>query len=246
MNLQDRVAIVTGGSRGIGKVIVEALAEEGCKVVVNYRSSQYEADDLVAHLKEKGCEAIAVKGDVSDLEEAKTVVEETIQAFGKVDILVNNAGITRDKTLKRLGEEDWNKVIEVNLNSVYHTSSMALPYLLQSDNARIINISSIIGQKGNIGQTNYAAAKAGMIGFTKSLALELGKTNVTVNAICPGFIETEMLTEVPTEIREKICATIPKRRFGSTREIARGVIYLCKDGEYITGQQLNINGGLYM
>lgn len=178
--------------------------------------------------------------------EAKHLVEETKAAFGQLDILVNNAGITRDRSFKKLGEEDWKKVIDVNLHSVYNTTSAALGDLVEAEAGRIINISSIIGQAGGFGQTNYAAAKAGMVGFTKSLALELAKTNVTVNAICPGFIETEMVMAIPEEVRANIVAKIPKRRFGQVNEIARGVVYLVKDGAYITGQQLNINGGLYM
>ncbi len=166
--------------------------------------------------------------------------------FGKVDILVNNAGITRDRTFKKLNREDWERVIDVNLSSVFNTTSARLPYITESEGGRIISISSIIGQAGGFGQTNYAAAKAGMIGFTKSLALELAKTNVTVNAICPGFIDTEMVAEVPENVREQIVAKIPKKRFGQADEIAKGVVYLCRDGAYITGRQLNINGGLYM
>jgi acetoacetyl-CoA reductase len=222
------------------------LAKNGVKVVINYNSSKGTAEKLIADLKAEGSEAYAVQADVSDIEQSRKLVEEAINHFGRVDIIVNNAGITRDSTFKKLSEEDWRTVIDVNLNSLYNTTSAALPYLLESEAGRIINISSIIGQAGGFGQTNYAAAKAGMIGYTKSLALELAKSNVTVNAICPGFIDTEMVQEIPENVREKIVAKIPARRFGQPDEIARGVVFLCKDGEYITGQQLNINGGLYM
>lgn len=245
-DLNNKVAIVTGGAKGIGAAISMELAKNGVKVVINYNSSKGSAEKLIADIKEVGGEAYAVQADVSNLEQSRKLVEEAIDHFGRVDILVNNAGITRDSTFKKLSEEDWRTVIDVNLNSVYNTSSVALPYLLESDAGRIINISSIIGQAGGFGQTNYAAAKAGMIGYTKSLALELAKSNVTVNAICPGFIDTEMVQEIPENVREKIVAKIPQRRFGQPDEIARGIIFLCKDGEYITGQQLNINGGLYM
>lgn len=245
-NLNNKVAIVTGGAKGIGEAITRELAKNGVKVVINYNSSVGPAEKLIAELKEAGCEVYAVQADVSNLEQSRKLVEETIQHFGQLDILINNAGITRDKTFKKLSEEDWRTVIDVNLNSVYNTSSAALPHLLESDSGRIINISSIIGQFGGFGQTNYAAAKAGLIGYTKSLALELAKSSVTVNAICPGYIETEMVKEIPEEVREKLIAKVPQRRLGQPEEIARGIIFLCQDGDYITGQQLNINGGIYM
>ncbi|RID83335.1 SDR family oxidoreductase [Peribacillus asahii] len=245
-DLTNKVAIVTGGSRGIGAAIALELAKNGAKVVINYNRSAGSAEQVIESIKKIGGEAYAVQADVSNSEESENLIKETINHFGKLDILINNAGITRDSTFKKLSEEDWRTVIDVNLNSVYNTSSIALPYLLESDAGRIINISSIIGQAGGFGQTNYAAAKAGIIGYTKSLALELAKSNVTVNSICPGFIDTEMVQEIPENIRENIVAKIPARRFGQPEEIARGVVFLCKDGGYITGQQLNINGGLYM
>ena len=246
VQLDGKVAIVTGGAKGIGKSITEALAKQGVKVVINYNSSATAADELVNALAEQGSEAYACQADVSKLEDAKRLVEETVQRYGRVDFLVNNAGITRDRTFKKLSREDWDQVIDVNLSSVYNTVSAALPYIAESDNGRIVNISSIIGQAGGFGQTNYSAAKAGMIGFTKSLALELARTNVTVNAICPGFIETDMVADIPQNVLDQIVAKIPKKRLGSAEEIANGVLYLCRDGAYVTGQQLNINGGLYM
>ncbi|MBA2872696.1 acetoacetyl-CoA reductase [Anoxybacillus calidus] len=246
VKLEGKVAVITGGGKGIGAAITRELARNGVKVVVNYNKSREAADQLIAEIKENGGEGIAVQADVSTQEEANKLIAAAVEQYGRLDILVNNAGITRDRTFKKLSNEDWNEVINVNLNSVYYTTAAALPYITESDAGRIINISSIIGQAGGFGQTNYSAAKAGMIGFTKSLALELAKTGVTVNAICPGFIETDMLAEVPDNIREQIKAKIPARRFGHADEIARGVLYLCQDGEYITGQQLNINGGLYM
>jgi acetoacetyl-CoA reductase len=246
VRLEGKVAIITGGGKGIGAAITRELAKNGVKVVVNYNKSHEAAEKLIEEIKEIGGAGIAVQADVSVPEEAEKLVTAAVDEFGRLDILVNNAGITRDRTFKKLSSEEWNEVINVNLNSVYHMTAAALRYITESDAGRIINISSIIGQAGGFGQTNYAAAKAGMIGFTKSLALELAKTGVTVNAICPGFIETDMLAEVPENIREQIKAKIPARRFGHADEIARGVLYLCQDGEYITGQQLNINGGLYM
>jgi len=244
--LKDKVAIVTGGSRGIGSAIAMELAKQGVKIVINYASRKELADKMVAEINELGVEALAVQADVSVSSEAANLVQAAVDHFGKLDFLINNAGITRDTTFKKLSEEDWRKVIDVNLNSVFNMTSPALPHLLESDAGRVINISSIIGQAGGFGQTNYAAAKAGLIGYTKSLALELAKTNVTVNAICPGFIGTEMVMAIPEKVLESIVAKVPQKRLGKPEEIGRGVVFLCKDGEYITGQQLNINGGLYM
>lgn len=245
-NLNGKVAIVTGGSRGIGAAISMELARQGVKVVLNFVSREELAEKMVADIQEIGGEAYAVRADVSNTEDAAHLVQEAIDHFGRLDILVNNAGITRDSTFKKLSSEDWRKVIDVNLNSVYNTTSSALPHLLESDAGRIINISSIIGQSGGFGQTNYAAAKAGLIGYTKSLALELARTNVTVNAICPGFIGTEMVQAIPEKVLAGIVEKVPQKRLGKPEEVARGVAFLCKDGDYITGQQLNINGGLYM
>jgi acetoacetyl-CoA reductase len=244
--LKDKVAIVTGGSRGIGAAIALELAKNGAKVVINYNTRKELADKVVAEINEFGGEAYALQADVSVSNESAYLVQETINHYGQLDILINNAGITRDSTFKKLSEEDWRKVIDVNLNSVFNNTSAALPYLLESDAGRIINISSIIGQAGGFGQTNYAAAKAGLIGYTKSLALELAKSKVTVNAICPGFIGTEMVQAIPEKVLAGIVEKVPQKRLGKPEEIARGVVFLCKDGDYITGQQLNINGGLYM
>ena len=245
-NLNGKVAIVTGGSRGIGAAISMELARQGVKVVLNFVSREELAEKMVADINEIGGEAYAVRADVSNIDDAAHLVQEAFDHFGRVDILVNNAGITRDSTFKKLSSEDWRRVIDVNLNSVYNTTSAALPYLLESDAGRIINISSIIGQAGGFGQTNYAAAKAGLIGYTKSLALELAKTNVTVNAICPGFIGTEMVQAISEKVLAGIVEKVPQKRLGKPEEVARGVAFLCSDGAYITGQQLNINGGLYM
>jgi acetoacetyl-CoA reductase len=244
--LDNKIAIVTGGSRGIGRAIALELAANGAKVVINYQNNEEAANAVVSEIENLGGFAITSQADISDSVQAKVLVEETLNQFGKVDILVNNAGITRDKTFRKLGEADWRKVIDVNLNSVYNTTSAVLPTMLEQKYGRIINISSIIGQAGGFGQTNYAAAKAGLIGFTKSLALETARSNITVNAVCPGFIETEMVAEMPDEVLSQIVSKIPQRRLGQTGEIARAVYFLVADGNYITGQQLNINGGLYM
>lgn len=246
MCLQGKVAVVTGGAVGIGAAIATELAEKGVKVVVNYNSSNAKANELVSSIKENGGAAVAIQADVSVAEEAEKLIKEAIEEFGQLDILVNNAGITRDRSFKKLSVEDWRRVIDVNLNSIYNTTTPSLEYITQSDAGRIINIASVIAQTGAFGQTNYAAAKAGIIGFTKSLALELARTSVTVNAICPGFIETSMVTEIPEAVRDQIKAKVPQKRFGHPEEIAKGVHYLCEHGSYITGQQLNINGGLFM
>ena len=246
VELKNKVAIVTGGSRGIGSSIALELAKEGANIVINYNSNSEAADKMVAEIKELGVEAIAVQADVSKSEDAAKLVQAAVEKFGQLDILVNNAGITRDTTFKKMTEEDWRKVIDVNLNSVFNTTSVALPHLTEAEAGRVINISSIIGQFGGFGQTNYAAAKAGLLGFTKSLALETARTKLTVNAICPGYIGTEMVQAIPEKVLEKLVAKIPQQRLGLPEEIARGVVYLCKDGGYITGQELNINGGIYM
>lgn len=246
VKVDGKVAIVTGGSRGIGKAIAKELAANGVKVVINYNSSSEAAEAVVREIEQAGGTAFASQADVSDSAQARVLVEETIAKFGQLDILVNNAGITRDRTFRKITEDDWNQVIDTNLSSVYNMTAAALEHIQKSDAGRIINIASIIGQAGGFGQTNYAAAKAGMIGFTKSLALELARGTTTVNAICPGFIDTEMVQAIPDNVREQIVAKIPQRRFGAPEEIARGVLFLCRDGEYITGQQLNINGGMYM
>lgn len=247
LSLSGKVAIVTGASRGIGAAIAKELATNGAKVVVNYATSEGPAREVVDWITGQGGEAVCVRGDVSLYDHAEVLARAAKETFGRIDILVNNAGITRDRTLRKMQADAWIEVIEVNLNSVYNCTSAVLPYMLeQGAGGSIISISSIIGQAGGFGQTNYAAAKAGIIGFTKSAALELARNKITVNAICPGFIATDMLEEVPPEVREKIQAKIPLGRFGSSEEVARTVLFLAVEGQYITGQCLNINGGLYM
>jgi acetoacetyl-CoA reductase len=187
-----------------------------------------------------------VQGDVSVSEEARSIVQRVIDRWGRVDILVNNAGITRDKTLRKLGDQDWQQVLDTNLNSAYYCTSATVPMMIEHRFGRIVNISSVIGQTGNFGQSNYSAAKAGMIAFAKSAALELAKYNITVNSVCPGFIATEMLGKVPENVQETVKAKIPLGRFGTPEDVARATLFLVSDGDYITGQQINVNGGLYM
>ncbi len=245
--LEGAVTVVTGAGRGIGRAIAEELGQGKAKVVVNYSQSREQAEELVQKLQEQGSpHAIAIQADVSDAAQAARLIEETVRQFGRIDVLVNNAGINIDRTMKNLTVEDWNKVLQVDLNSYFYTLKAAQPHFMQQKSGRIINISSFVGQMGNFGQANYSAAKGGIIALTKTAALEFARYNVTVNAICPGFIETDMYTSVPDKVKETILKRIPLGRVGTPREIARGVRYLIVDGDYITGQTLNINGGIYM
>lgn len=244
--LEGAVAVVTGASRGLGRAIAEELGRGGAKVVVNYSRSKEPAEELVEQLSQDGGEAVAIQADVSDVEQAQRLIEESIERFGRIDVLVNNAGINRDKTLKRLSVEDWDTVVQTDLSSAFYTVHAALPKMMEQESGCIINMSSFVGEAGNIGQANYAAAKAGLLGFTKTAAKELARYGITVNSICPGFIETDMVASIPEEAREKLLKTVPLGRFGKPHEIARAVRYLVEDGDYITGQALDINGGVYI
>lgn len=245
LSLKGKVVIVTGGSRGIGATIAKELAKKGANVVINYNSSSDAAKAVVEDIEGFGGSAVAFKANVASLEESQQLIEETKKQFGKIDILVNNAGITKDRSFKKLSEEEWYDVININLNSIYHTTSAVIQTMLEQKYGRIINISSIVGQAGAFGQTNYSASKAGMIGFTKSLALETAKNGITVNAICPGYIETEMSAAIPDNILEQIVSKIPMKRLGKTSEVAEAVLFLA-NSDYITGQCINVNGGAYM
>ncbi len=245
--LEGAIAIVTGAGRGIGRAIAEELGQGGAKVVVNYSRSKEPAEELVKKLMENGSpQAMALQADVADAAQAARLIEETVQQFERIDVLVNNAGINIDRSLKNLSPEDWNTVIQVDLNSYFYTLRAAVPYFMQQNSGKIINISSFVGQAGNFGQANYSAAKAGILGLTKTAALELARYHVTVNAICPGFIETDMYVSIPEKAKEAILKRIPLGRTGTPQEIARSVRYLIVDGDYITGQTLNVNGGIYM
>ena len=245
-SLDGAVAVVTGASRGLGRAIAEELARGGAKVVVNYSRSKEPAEELVGRISENGSEAIAVQADVSDAEQAQRLIDEAIEKFGRIDVLVNNAGINRDKTLKKLTVEDWDVVVQTDLNSAFYTVHAALPGMMEQESGCIINMSSFIGQAGNVGQANYAAAKAGLLGFTKTAAQEFARYGITVNALCPGFIETDMVADIPEEAKEKLLKTVPLGRFGKPEEVARAARYLVEDGDYITGQSLDINGGVYI
>jgi len=243
--LRDRVAIVTGASRGIGRAVALALAAEGAKVVVNYASSSGAANEVVAAITEAGGDAIALQADVSKLEEVETLVKETKDKFGRLDVLVNNAGITRDTLLMRMKPDDWQAVIDLNLTGVFFCTRAASKIMLKQKSGRIINIASVAGQMGNPGQANYSAAKAGVIGFTKTVAKEVAPRGITVNAVAPGFIETDMTKDIKSE---DIIKYIPLGRYGKPEEIAGMVRFLAADpaAAYITGQVFNVDGGMVM
>lgn len=247
MNLQGAVAVVTGGSRGIGAAICEELGRAGAKVVVNYSGSQGPAEEVAEKINQigGGGEAVAIQADVSDPEEAQKLIDQTVEQFGRVDIVVNNAGINVDATLDKLDVESWDQVVQLDLNGCFYTVHAALPHMTEQEGGAIINMSSFVGEGGNMGQANYAAAKSGLLGFTKTAALELARNNITVNAVCPGFIETDMTNAMPEEVQEKITKTIPLGRFGQPEDIAQGVRF-CIENEYMTGATLDINGGVYM
>ena len=244
--LDGQVAIVTGASRGIGRAVAKELAEHGAAVVVNYYQSQELAEALVNELTGSGCKAIAVRANVGEPEDAQALVQRALDEFGQIDILVNNAGVNRDRSLRRMSTEEWQEVINTDLNSAFYCTSAVLPHMVERKYGRIINMSSIIGQMGNAGQANYAAAKAGLIAFSKSAAQELARYNITVNAMCPGFIETDMVIALSDEVKEALISRIPLGRFGRPDEVAAFIRFLVTEGDWITGQQFNPNGGMYM
>lgn len=245
--LAGRKALVTGASKGIGREIAIALASEGADVAINYRSSEVEAEEVAMWLEDLGVNTWVYPADVSDMNSVQEMKNCLEKYFGAIDILVNNAGINVDKLFVKMDQEMWNKVISVNLTGVFNCTNTFINRILESEHGRIINITSIVGQMGNVGQVNYAASKAGIIGMTKALAREMARKNVTVNAIAPGFIETAMVKGIPDKIKEKILSQIPLGRFGQPSEVAKAVVYLSSDdAAYITGHVLNINGGMYL
>jgi len=247
VKLRGRVALVTGGSRGIGKAISLALAREGADVVVDHLEQKEEANEVVEEIRRMGRHALAFQTDVRDFDKVVNMVEQTIEEFGKIDILVNNAGIVRDKTLKNMKKEEWEIIIDTNLSGVFNCIKAVITYMEERKNGKIINISSVIGEIGNFGQANYAAAKAGVIGLTKSVAKEVARKGITVNAVAPGFTETGMLKTIPESVKEQILKQIPMGRFAIPEDIAKVVVFLTSDdANYITGQVINVNGGYYM
>ncbi len=243
MILNGKVALVTGASRGIGKAIAIEFARQGADVIVNYIKDEQEASKAVDEIKNIGRKSIALKADVSDFNEVSKMFEKIKGEFGRLDILVNNAGITKDRSLKKMTQEEWNTVIETNLSSAYNVTKNAL--LLMQKNSRIIMISSIVGLYGNFGQTNYAASKAGIMGFTKSLAKELGRQGITVNAIAPGFIESEMTKKIGFLKKKILTYMIPLKRSGMPEDVANVAAFLASEKSgYITGQVISVSGGL--
>ena len=244
--LDGKVAIVTGGARGIGRDIVMQLAGAGCRVAINCRGSVDAAEQLAGELDAMGSEAIVLRGSIADPGTGQMLAEQTIERFGRVDVLVNNAAINRDTTMRKMTDEQFVEVVETNLVGTHRVTKAVIDPMCDQGFGRIVTISSFVGQLGNYGQSNYAATKGGLIAWTKTLAYEVARYGVTVNCVCPGFIDTDMLRGVPEHVQERLLARIPLGRFGDADEIARGVLYLVRDGDYITGTCLNINGGLYM
>jgi len=244
--LAGKVAVVTGSSRGIGKAIAKALAAEGATMAVHYCRGQQGADELAEEFVRAGCKVAVFQADVSRPEECHKLLQQTAKALGPVDILVNNAGVNRDRSIRKMSAAEWDEVIHTNLDSVFHCTKAVMEPMIARGWGRVINIASIIGQTGAFGQANYAAAKAGVIAFTKSVAQELAKYGITVNAICPGFVDTDMVAGMPEAAKDAVRSRIPLGRFGEVDEVAKLVRFLCTEGDWITGAQLNINGGQYM
>jgi acetoacetyl-CoA reductase/3-oxoacyl-[acyl-carrier protein] reductase len=259
--LDNKVAIVTGASRGIGRAIAIELAREGAKVAINYQHNEglaHEVADEIIELAEGRARAVggqAIRADdvcilaqanVADPQESRDMVKRVAEQWGRLDILVNNAGITRDKSIRKMTDDDWLQVIQTNLNAVFFCTTAAIPIMVEQKYGRIINISSMNGQTGAFGQANYGASKGGIIAFTKTLALELAKSGITANVVAPGFTLTDMLSKVPENIQDQIKTKIPMGRFGMPEEMAKAVLFLAADADYITGQQINVNGGANM
>jgi 3-oxoacyl-[acyl-carrier protein] reductase len=247
MNLEGKIALVTGASRGIGREIALELARQGANVAVNYSGSEAKANEVVDLIKELGRDAFAIQCDVSNSEAVTNMIKETIERFGKLDVLVNNAGITRDNLLMRMKEEEWDDVININLKGVFLVTKAVTRQMMKQRYGRIINVASIVGVSGNAGQANYVAAKAGVIGLTKTSAKELATRNITVNAIAPGFITTDMTDKLTEEVKSEMLRVIPLARFGEPKDIAKVAVFLASDDSgYMTGQTLHVDGGMVM
>ncbi|HDI4330466.1 TPA: 3-oxoacyl-[acyl-carrier-protein] reductase [Staphylococcus aureus] len=240
-------ALVTGASRGIGRSIALQLAEEGFNVAVNYAGSKEKAEAVVEEIKAKGVDSFAIQANVADADEVKAMIKEVVSQFGSLDVLANNAGITRDNLLMRMKEQEWDDVIDTNLKGVFNCIQKATPQMLRQRSGAIINLSSVVGAVGNPGQANYVATKAGVIGLTKSAARELASRGITVNAVAPGFIVSDMTDALSDELKEQMLTQIPLARFGQDTDIANTVAFLASDkAKYITGQTIHVNGGMYM
>ena len=247
LSLENRVALVTGGSRGIGRAVALELAARGAAVVVNYNKSPESAEEVVKQIQAAGGKAAAFQADVSDIKQAEALVKFAVETFGDLSILVNNAGITRDQLIMLMPEADWDAVMDTNLKSTFNCSKAAVKHMMRKRYGRIISIASVAGQMGNPGQTNYSASKAGQIGFTKALAREIAARNITVNAVAPGFVDTEILSAMSPETLELALKMVPLARKGQPEEIAYAVAFLASDqAAYITGQVLGVDGGMAM
>ena len=243
--LEGQTCLVTGSSRGIGRAIAEEFGASGAEVVVNYRSSAEQARDVVESIEADGGDAVAVRGDVAAYDEVERMCDEIHDAFGPVDVLVNNAGITVDRKLENMTREDWDRVMAVNLGGVFNCTHCLFDDIRAAEHGRLINISSVVGQQGNYGQANYAATKSGLFGFTRTLALELASSGTTANCVAPGFVETDMLADVPERVKEKILRRIPLGRFATVEDVAGIVRFVAgPESSYMTGQVLAVNGGM--
>ena len=243
----NKIALITGGTRGIGKQIALTLAKEGYDIAINYRTQNNELEETKKEIEQNKVQCFAVQGDVSNYEECENFVKEVVEHYGTIDVLVNNAGITKDMLLMRMKKEDFEDVIDVNLIGTFNVTKQVIPIMMKARSGRIINISSVVGISGNAGQTNYSASKAGIIGFTKSLAKEVASRNILVNAIAPGFIQTDMTAILKEEIKEEIAKNIPLKRMGEAKDVANIVKFLASDdSSYITGQVINVDGGMLM
>ena len=246
--MEDRkVVLITGGTRGIGKSVAERFAKEGYNLVLNYVSENTDIESIKNNFKEYGNEVLILKADVSKFDECENLVKEAIAKFGKIDVLVNNAGITKDGLIAMMKEDAFDRVIDINLKGTFNMTRNVVPYMMKKRCGNIVNISSVVGVAGNAGQSNYAASKAGIIGFTKSLAKELSARNIRVNAVAPGFIDTDMTSVLTDKVKENIYAQIPLKRMGEAKEVANVVYFLSDDeSSYITGQVINVDGGMVM
>ena len=247
MLLKDEVAVVTGSSRGIGAATAIKLAEEGADLVINYNSDRESAEETAAEVRELGRKALIVQGNVANSDDAKNLIKSTIDEYGKIDILVNNAGITKDGLILRMKEKDFSNVIDVNLKGTFNCTKNAIRYMMKQRHGKIVNLSSVVGLMGNAGQANYAASKAGVVGFSKSVAKEVSKRGINVNVVAPGYIDTEMTEELPSKVKEDMLDNIPLNRFGEVEDVANVILFLVSPlSSYVNGQTINIDGGMLM
>jgi len=247
LELQGQVALISGSSRGIGKAIAHHLAKKGANIAINYHSQEETANQVMRDIIYAGTESIAIRADVSKEDDVRSLMQKILDQWGRLDILINNAGITQDRLIMRMTSEEWDHVLSVNLKSAYLCTRFALPHMIRQRHGRIINISSVVGISGNAGQANYAASKAGLIGLTKAVAREVASRNITVNAVAPGYITTEMVEKLSEETKAQILSNVPLGRFGKPEDVAATVDFLCSDSaNYITGQVLTVDGGLTM